>query len=234
MSTGVLHRFYCSKEWRTFRELIIDTRSKNGVICEDCGKTILQMNDIHIHHTPIELTEANYMDRMISLNPDNVKMICKDCHDKAHDRFCGKRKKKERGIYIVCGPPMAGKTSYVMENMTAGDLVIDMDKIYAALSLRELYDKPDNLKYNVFAIKNMLVEHIKTRYGNFRSGWIIGGYPNKVERERLAYELGAEVVSLVITKDECYSRLESCKDYRGQHKGEWKKYIDEWFENYSK
>lgn len=230
MSTGDIHRFYCTKEWLVFREIIINERSKNGTICEECGRMIDKPNDIHIHHTPIELTLSNYLDKTISLNPDNVKMVCKTCHDKLHDRFSGKRKKKERGVYIVCGAPMSGKTSYVLENMTEGDIIVDIDKIYAAVSGQPIYNKPENLRFNVFAVKNLLIDNIKTRYGNFRSAWIVGGYPNKAERERLAYDIGAEIIMLDVTKEECIMRLNADTGYRGENKGEWRKYIEKYFE----
>lgn len=233
MSEGVLHKFYCSKEWRNFREAIIQERSKEGIKCEICKRYIFKSEEIHIHHTPIELTEQNYKDKTISLNPDNVKLTCKACHDKEHNRFCGGHKKKENGIYIVCGPPMAGKTTYVKQNMAAGDIVLDMDKLYAAVSFLDMYDKPDNLKYNVFAIKNLIVNQIKTRYGNFKNAWIIGGYANRVERERIAYDLGAEIILIDATKEECMKRLECCGDYRQSHRGEWAGYVEKWFENFS-
>ena len=233
MSEGVLHRFYCSKEWKNFREMIIQDRSKDGVKCEECRRFIFKGEEIHIHHTPVELTEKNYKDKMVSLNPDNVKMICRGCHDKAHNRFCGGHKRRERAVYIVCGPPMAGKTTYVRQNMESGDIVVDMDKLYEAVSLCETYNKPECLKYNVFAIKNAVLNQIKTRYGGFKNAWVVGGYANKVEREKLAVDLGAEIVLIDITKEECMKSLEHCMDYRQKHKSEWKQYIDRWFEEYS-
>ena len=233
MSSGELHAFYCSKEWRAFRDMIIKDRSEHGIKCQDCNKFIFKSDQIHIHHTPIELTEHNYKDKTISLNPDNVRTICTGCHDKAHARFCKGARKKEQGVYLVAGPPMAGKRTYVEQNMMPGDLVIDIDKLYEAVSFREAYDKPDNLKFNVFAIKNLLINNVKTRYGNFKSAWIIGGYPNRVERERVANELGAEIILLDTSKDECIMRLSECSDYRGTHKTEYMRYIDDWFEKYS-
>jgi hypothetical protein len=234
MSTGVLHSFYCSKEWLQFRIMIIQERSKNGCFCEECGGLILSADDIHIHHTPVELTEQNYKNKLISLNPDNVKMIHKECHDKIHGRFCKGAKKKERGIYIVCGPPMAGKSTYVNHYMTTGDLMVDMDRIYQAISYKEEFDKPENLKYNAFAIRNLLIDNIKTRYGDYKSAWIIGGYPNKVEREQLAYRLGAEIVLIEVPQEECIKRLDNCMDFRRSHKHEWKNYIEDWFFRFSK
>ena len=226
-------KFYKSKEWTNFRQQIIIDRMVDGVIkCEKCGRTIVESKQIHIHHKT-ELTPANINDVMISLNPDYVEVICKGCHDEEHNRFCkGAVHRKEKRVYIVYGAPMAGKTSYVRDNMQVGDIVVDMDKLYQAVSLQPIYDKPNDLKYNVLAIKNLLIDNIKTRYGNFRTAWIIGGYANKVDRERLASDLGAELVFIDASKDDCYYRLQYCNDYRQQHQEEWKKYIDEWFELY--
>lgn len=229
MSTGALHAFYNSKTWLIFRQDIITER---GTICQECGKKIYESRDIQIHHTPIELTEDNYRDVNISLNPENVKLICSRCHNKAHGRFVGGIKRRPRGVYLVCGPPMSGKTSYVLDNMTVGDMVIDMDRLYEAISFQDRYDKPDNLKYNVFALKNLLIEQIKTRYGNFNSAWIIGGYPLLAERERMARDLGAEVIMMECSKEECMRRLKHCNDYRMQHKTEWVRYIEEYFEKF--
>lgn len=233
MSTGVLHRFYCSKAWLTFRKTVIHDRSKDGCLCEICSRMILNEEEIHIHHTPIELTEKNYMDTTISLNPDNVKMICRDCHDKEHNRFCKGIKKKEYTRHIVCGPPLAGKRTYVAQHMSSGDIVVDIDKLYCAMSGMRMYDKPDNLKFNVLAIKNQIIEQIEKHYGNFKQAWIIGTYPNCVEREQLSQRLGAEIILLKPTKYECIARLEQCNDYRAQHKKAYTKYIEEWFEKYS-
>lgn len=229
MSTGVLHTFYCSNQWKLFREGIILTR---GTICQRCGKHIFESGDIQIHHTPIELTGQNYKDVNISLNPDNVELICSTCHNKEHDRWCG-AKKRHKGIFIVYGAPLSGKKTFVKENMNRGDLVIDIDELYSAISFMDIYDKPDNLKNNVFAIKNLLIDNIKTRYGNFNSAWIIGGYPLVAERQRLELELGAETILIRCTKDECLRRLDVCRGYRQDNKTEWKRYISEWFDKFT-
>ena len=38
-----------------------------------------------------------------------------------------------------------------------------VDAIAMAISYMDMHDKPDNLKYNVFAIRNELIKQIKTR-----------------------------------------------------------------------
>lgn len=233
MSSGVLKRFYSSDEWLRFREIILlDRRKHDGIHCERCDKRIVISKHIQVHHI-IELTEDNYTDKMISLNPDNVEVLCHICHNKHHGRFNGGgHKRKEKSVYIVYGPPMSGKTSYVIEHMEKGDIVVDMDSLYQAVTLLPKYDKPDNLKYNVFAIRNSIIENIKKRYGGFRTAWIIGGYPRKVERERLVKETNANLIFLDVDKETCIKRLEACNDYRADHKEEWIDYIDKWFSEY--
>lgn len=224
-----LKRFYKTKEWQQFRKVII---SERGPLCERCGQLSTDTKFIHIHHKK-ELTELNYMDANISLNPNNVEILCQQCHNKEHGRWCkGALKIKERGIYIVYGPPCSGKTSYVIENKRFNDIVVDMDRLYEAITLLPRYDKPDQLKYNVFAIKNLMIDNIKTKLGNFNSAWIVGGYASKYTREKLASDLGAELIYMECSKEECKARLRACNDYRQGHIKEWEVYIDNWFEEF--
>jgi 5-methylcytosine-specific restriction endonuclease McrA len=37
----------------------------------------------HVHHIK-ELTEENFMDPNISLNPENLEALCYDCHTREH------------------------------------------------------------------------------------------------------------------------------------------------------
>lgn len=101
-----LHKFYTSKEWYDFRLRIIAER---GPRCEHCKELIEESKDIIIHHI-IELTEENVGDVSISLNPDNVEIVCFDCHNKIHLRF---GYKPEKRVYLVYGPPLSGKSTYV-------------------------------------------------------------------------------------------------------------------------
>lgn len=233
MKTSERHRFYNSDKWRTFRAGIILARRKNGrIICESCGKNIVVSKHIQLHHK-IELDEDNWKDANIALNPDNIELWCHHCHNKHHKRFCGGgHKRREKAVYLVYGPPMSGKTSYVIEHMEKGDIVVDIDKLYEAVSFCDLYDKPDNLKYNIFSIRNHIIDNIKTRYGGFRTAWIIGGYPSKVERDRLINELGASPIYLETTKEECINRLNKSNDYREENKAEWIEYINKWFNEF--
>jgi hypothetical protein len=117
--------------------------------------------------------------------------------------------------------------------MSRGDLIVNMDQLYAAVSFLPFYDKPDNLLINVRGIHNQLLDNIKTRYGKWNNAWVIGGYADKYKRERLAEDLGAELVFCDISKEECLRRLKLDGD-RQYRQDEWESYIDKWFNQYMK
>jgi predicted kinase len=131
----------------------------------------------------------------------------------------------------VYGAPLSGKKTYVRENMHRGDLVIDIDKLYAAVSFLPDFDKPENLFGNVIGIHNLLIDNIKTRHGKWNNAWVIGGYADRYKREKLAEDLGGELIFCDVSKEECMRRLEIDKD-RQYRKDEWKKYIEKWFDEY--
>jgi len=107
-----------------------------------------------------------------------------------------------------------------------------MDRLYEAISMQPAYDKPNNLLTNVINVRTLLLDNIATRYGKWYNAWIIGGYADRFKRERLAEELGAELVYIEVSKEECYARVTADVD-RQYVIAEWKGYIDDWFEKFS-
>lgn len=221
---NILKSFYASQAWVNFRMSIIAER---GLQCEYCGGVVARAKDLTVHHKE-ELTPENVLDVMVSLNPEKVVVVHHQCHNKIHHRFGNP---PGHGVYIVFGPPMSGKSTFVQENMNRGDLVIDMNRLYAAVSLLPEYDKPDNLFGNVIGIYNQLIDNIKTRYGKWNSAWVVGGFADKYKREQLANSLGAELIFCDVSMEECLRRLEIDED-RQYRKDEWRGYIEKWFEQY--
>ncbi|MFD2442923.1 hypothetical protein ACFSO7_02885 [Bacillus sp. CGMCC 1.16607] len=222
---AVLKSFYASEEWIKLRLQLINER---GNKCERCKQIIPRSKDLIGHHL-IELTPENVHDRMISLNPEMIEIVCFDCHNKEHKRF---GYQSEREVFIVYGPPLSGKTTFVNENINRGDIVIDMDQLYSAVSMLPFFDKPDNLFQNVMGIHNHLIDNIKTRFGKWHNAWVIGGYADKYKRNKLANDLGAELIFCNISKEECLRRL-SVDDERKYRIDEWQRYIEKWFETYT-
>lgn len=219
-----LYNFYRSKEWEGLLKVIRSERlTPEGYnICEHCGRPIIKAYDCIGHHK-IELTEDNYRDALISLNPDNIALVHHRCHNKIHDKlgYSG------RQVYIVYGSPLSGKSSYVKDAMNEGDLVIDLDNIWQCVSGCDRYVKPNRLKSIVFSVRDNLLESVKYRRGKWLNAYVIGGYPYKAERDRLSDMLGARQVFIDTDKTECIKRLESCED---RDYDTWIKYINDWFD----
>lgn len=222
-----LYNFRRSKEWEAFRQALINERvnEEGYVICEHCHKPIVKAYDLIAHHI-IELTEENYTDANISLNPENIQLVHHRCHNFIHNKLgysC-------RQVFIVYGSPLSGKSSYVKDAMSEGDLIIDMDNIWQCVSGCDRYVKPNRLKSVVFSVRDNLLESVKFRRGKWNNCYIIGGYPYKGERERLLDSLGAREIFIDTPKDVCIERLMNCSD--GRNKTEWEKYINDWWAQY--
>lgn len=224
---SALYRFYRSKEWLALLAYLRNERvnDEGYIICEHCGKPIIKAYDCIGHHK-IELTEENVNNAAISLNPDNIAFVHHRCHNQIHNKlgYAG------RQVFIIYGSPLSGKSSYVAEAMNKGDLLIDMDNIWQCVSGCERYEKPDRLKSVVFSVRDSLLESVKYRRGKWSNAYIIGGYPYKAERERLASSLGAREIYIDTDKETCIDRLMSCHD---RNIDEWLKYINTWWLQYN-
>lgn len=228
MVIRTLDTFYQSKEWRKLMRIIkLERLNEEGcLICGHCGKVIVKEYDCIGHHL-IYLTEENVNDVTISLNPDNIQLVHHRCHNLIHEKLMSQRQQ----VFLVYGPPLSGKTSFVRDAMNQGDLMIDIDNIWQCLSGCERYIKPKRLNAVVFAIRDSLLEAVRYRQGRWMNAYVIGGYPLSGERERLLKELGAREIFIEGSREECLERLEQSED--GRNRKDWKRYIDEWFERYS-
>lgn len=229
MNARSLSEFYRTKEWETFREIVRGERlNEKGLhICEHCGLPIVKAYDCIAHHK-IELTEGNFRDVTISLNPDNIALVHHACHNAMHEKTGYKVPK----VYIVWGSPLSGKSSYVDSVCKYGDFLLDIDRLWAAVSGRPEYEKPNRIKENVFALRDASLTMIEQRRGYWQTAYVVGGYALPSERERLAKRLNAECIFIDTPKEECYQRLEDCRDRR--KKSEWEKYIAEWWDTYER
>lgn len=227
--TYTLDTFYRCDDWRRFRDIVMaDRLTDDGLtICEYCGKPIVRAYDIILHHCNTFLTEDNVNDVEISLNPDNIMLIHHRCHNFIHNKLGYKRKE----IYLVYGPPLSGKTTWVKDNANENDLIIDMNNIWECVNsiAADKGYKPMCLNSIVFGVRDYLIESVRIRRGRWNNAYVVGGYPLISERERLCRSLGAREIFIEASKDECLERIKldaqrSVKD--------WTMYIDDWWKKY--
>lgn len=72
--------FYKSKAWQNCRSAY--AKSVGG-LCEQCLKRGLVKTGDIVHHK-IKLTPDNINDPAVALSWDNLELLCRDCHAKAH------------------------------------------------------------------------------------------------------------------------------------------------------
>lgn len=216
-----LSDFYTSGPWVEFIQYLRLERlnEDDEIVCEYCGNVINRKYDCIGHHV-IELTSENFKDATIALNPDNVQLVHHKCHNIIHSRFgCTKR-----SVYLVYGSPCAGKSTYVRNIAGREDLILDIDSLWSAICI-DGPSKPDRLRANMFALRDTLLDQIKTRNGKWRNAYIIGGYPMQMERDRMYKLYGAEPIFIDTPHDVCSMRAEN-------KPATWKTFVDEWWEKY--
>lgn len=217
-----LSTFYKSKEWEDLiRRLKLERVREDGFLyCEECGLPIVKAYDCIGHHT-IELTEMNVNDYTVSLDPSKIRLIHFKCHNKIHSRFGYDSVRK---VYLVYGAPCSGKSTFVRDSAGPEDLILDIDSIWQAISINDRYEKPNRLKQNVFGVRDCIIDMVRMRVGKWRNAWIIGGYPLRMERERMADVLGAQLVCINESKETCLSRAEN--------RAGWKEFIEKYFDEF--
>lgn len=72
MALDYAKSFYNSKKWKDLRLYICQSRHYT---CEECGDYGDQ-----VHHI-IEITPNNINDPNITLNEDNLQLLCEECHN---------------------------------------------------------------------------------------------------------------------------------------------------------
>lgn len=201
MPLDPIHAFYCRKDYLTLAQLC---KIKSNGVCARCGG-IFDIVDLRPHHK-IELTLDNIDDVSVTLNPDNIEVLCHDCHNAAHARFGNAIGAKH--VYLVYGSPCAGKSTYVHAVATRNDIVVDLDRIHAAICVCGQYDKPDATKRAAFAIRDYLYEEIRTATPRrkWQDAYIVGTFPDRIDRDNFVREYAAELVHISTPKEECIKR----------------------------
>lgn len=201
MPLDPIHAFYCRKD---YLDLAQACKIKSGGVCAKCGG-VFDISELRPHHK-VELTLDNIDDVNVTLNPDNIEVLCHDCHNAAHKRF-GYAVGAKR-VYLVYGSPCAGKTTYVNSVATRNDLIVDLDKIHRAICICGLYDKPDATKRVAFNVRDYLLDEVRTAtpHRKWQDAYIIGTYPDRIDRDMFVQDYGAELVHIDTSKEECIKR----------------------------
>ena len=193
-----LDGFYSSKAWIKCRNYVIASAlERDGALyCSTCGREILGAGEAILHHIK-PLDDSTVNDPDIALNPENLTIVCRDCHNAEHEK--GAAISREKRIYIVYGGTNSQREHYVYEHATDGSLVLSVPRIQKALSPR----RPRGRVFSVvWQVRDMVLTAIEKRYGTWTDAWVSGEFVNEGEREALARRLGAECVNVCVDVSE--------------------------------
>ena len=132
---------------------------------------------------------------------------------------------------IVSGPPGAGKTTYVKSQMVEGDLILDDDLLYQAISGQVYYNKPIELFNYVRVAREAIISELIDRRDVYRA-WIIGCYPKAEDRGGIAELFNAKVVVLKPLEFVCLNRIQK-DDRRSKNLKYWVNIVHKWYRDYT-
>ena len=89
-------RFYSSKAWQKTRAAY--ARSVGG-LCENCMKKGIYTPGEIVHHIE-HITPDNIENPEVTMNWDNLMLLCRDCHAQMHDRRKRRYKLDELGRVV--------------------------------------------------------------------------------------------------------------------------------------
>ena len=85
---------------------------------------------------------------------------------------------------LIYGPPCGGKTDLVQQLRIRGDLVLDFDKIHAALSGLDPYDHHDSITPFVVEAMDAVKRRLQTEKDT--TAWVIACAPTRAERSEFS------------------------------------------------
>lgn len=241
MAQDYARAFYDSQQWRRTREAYLQSKH---YICEDCGGAASV-----VHHITY-IKPWNVNDPDITLNWDNFKAVCEKCHAAEHagDIKSGGAAARLNGIafdeagnvvqqanvFLVCGSPASGKTTYVAAHKKSNDLIVDLDYISAALMGEpggvHQYNKP--ILSVLLEVRELLYQIIAARRGKWERAFVITTIADAREMKALADELRAKVVLMNATLEECLQRIKRDPS-RTRSRALTERLVAEWFEKYN-
>lgn len=193
------------RQERSPRELGYDRRwdrvsvayRKKHPVCEDCeAKGHTTPAELVHHKWPVAFGGAMY-------DEDNLRALCSKCHRDKHSS----RVKGFASTVVVCGPPGSGKTSYALERLEWGDLLVDLDFIWSALTGLPRHAHPEPAWPLVRDVRDLLYERLRSPTSVERA-WVIETAPAASRRIELARELRtSDVIVLEVPPEECKRRI---------------------------
>ena len=127
-------------------------------------------------------------------------------------------------VYLICGAPCSGKTTYALQHRKCDDLIVDVDRIYSALSGDDEHGNELYIHKVAKKLTFSLYEIVRTRSGDWNDAYVISlaATPEEIDEARSLVDAD-EVIVMDTPYDICMERSKDRPIY-------FKQIIHEWFE----
>lgn len=133
-------------------------------------------------------------------------------------------------VIIVVGPPGSGKTTYVQKNRGRGDLVVDVDALFVALSLQDERTSGKELMPFVLAARDAVLARL-LEPSDVSRAWIITTSTDRKLIERLRLQYSATILLMEVSPGECKRRIMA--DPRRKNHPQWFELVDRWWDGWN-
>lgn len=153
--------------WQRVRRTVLD---RDHWTCQIKGPSCKQVADQVDHIIPVEHGGAWF-------DLDNLQAACQTCNVGRGNKTRLESWRQGPPITLVCGPPGAGKSTYVQDHAQPADLIVDYDNIGHALG------SPDRHTHTAIhtvinAARNAVLTQIRRADHHARAVWIISTNPD--------------------------------------------------------
>lgn len=174
--------------------------------CDDCKTRLVPLPAHEVDHiTPLATGGTD--------DPDNLQAINKDCHRRKTDGESAHASilpqwlpEPTKPLIVVCGPPGAGKTTYVREHATDSDLTLDLDDLAVEVTGKPLWQCTHLERSRTIRERNHRLAQFARGKTDHPACYLIAT-AGTFRQRKFWMDKGAELVVLDVDRDECKRRV---------------------------
>lgn len=160
----------------------------------------------------------------------NAQSLCHDCHVRKTRKEDGWNGGKEgKRVFVIYGPPGAGKSTFVENNAKKGALILDFDKLVSSITNIPTHRKPEHLLKFAWEARDAILNQLDKTEDPI-TAWIIDSGFKRSKIDEYIARYGAKVFVLETPELVCIQRVDA--DLNRDMSTDWQGLIRLWWSTY--